>query len=147
MNKFVFLMPLFAGIALATQSVINGQLRTALINPYYTALISFIVGTIFCGVVVFLIRQPVPGIQAFSSIAWYKFSGGILGAFVVTAIIISMPKMSTSGLFALIVTGQLLTGFLFDTTGLLNVKISPISIYKITGALLLIIGAYLINKK
>ena len=147
MNKFIFLLPLFAGIALATQSVINGQLRTALINPYYTAFISFVVGTIFCGVIVFIIKQPVPGIRAFSSIAWYKFSGGILGAFVVTAIIISVPKMSTSGLFALIVAGQLLTGFLFDATGLLNVKISPISVYKITGALLLIIGAYLINIK
>ncbi len=58
-------MPLFAGIALATQSVINGQLRTALINPYYTALISFIVGTIFCGIIVLFIKQPVPGIRAF----------------------------------------------------------------------------------
>ncbi len=140
-------MPLFAGIALATQAVINGQLRTALINPYYTALISFVVGTIFCGIIVLFVKQPVPGIRAFSSIAWYKFSGGLLGAFVVTAIIISVPKMNISALFALIVTGQLLTGFLFDTTGLLNVKVSPVSIYKVTGALLLITGAYLINKK
>ena len=147
MNKLVFLLPLFAGIALATQSVINGQLRTELINPYYTALISFIVGSLFCGIIVLFMKQPVPGIKAFSHIEWYKFSGGILGAFVVTAIIISVPKMSTSALFALIVTGQLLTGFLFDATGLLNVKIFPITIYKITGALLLIFGAYLINKK
>jgi transporter family-2 protein len=71
----------------------------------------------------------------------------MLGAIVVTSVIIAVPKMSTSALFALLVAGQLLTGFLFDTTGMLGVKTSPITLYKISGAVMLIAGAYLINKK
>jgi transporter family-2 protein len=147
MNKSFFLLPIFAGIAIAIQAVINGQLRVSLSNPYYTAFISFITGTFICAVIVLLNKQPVPPLQIFTTIPWYKLTGGLLGAIVVTSVIIAVPKMSTSALFALLVAGQLLTGFMFDTTGMLGVKTSPITLYKISGALMLIAGAYLINKK
>ncbi len=147
MNKGFFLLPILAGIAIAIQAVINGQLRAALGNPYYTAFVSFITGTVACVLIVLLNKQPVPPLQVFSTIPWYKLTGGLLGAVVVTSVIIAVPKMSTSALFALLVAGQLLTGFMFDTTGVLGVKTSPITIYKMSGAIMLIAGAYLINKK
>lgn len=147
MNRGFFLLPIFAGIAIAIQAVINGQLRTSLQNPYYTAFISFITGTFICAVIVLFNKQPVPPIRIFTTIPWYKLTGGFLGVIVVTSVILAVPKMSTSALFALLVAGQLLTGFMFDTTGLLGVKASPITLYKLSGAVLLIAGAYLINKK
>ncbi len=95
MNKSFFLLPICAGVALAIQAVINGQLRVALSNPYYTAFISFITGTIICGIIVMLNKQSVPPVQIFTTISWYKLTGGMLGAIVVTSVIIAVPKMST----------------------------------------------------
>jgi transporter family-2 protein len=45
------------------------------------------------------------------------------------------------------VTGQLLTALLFDQLGLLGLARSPLTLSRLAGALLLIAGAYLLNRK
>ena len=50
-------------------------------------------------------------------------------------------------MFVLIVAGQLLTALVMDHFGVLGLRANPITMQKALGVLLVIGGAYLVNKK
>lgn len=147
MKLLYSILPLIIGIALTTQASINGQLRSAINSPLLATLLSFLVGTIFLVGVIFFSSQKIPSIATLTTIEWYKYTGGLLGAFIVLAVILSIQNINPSALFALIVAGQLITALLFEYFGLLDVKQSPLNWTKIIGVILLVVGVYLINRK
>ena len=145
--NWIILLPILAGVAVATQTAINGQLRIVVNSPLVAALISFSVGTLALIALVLVTRQEIPAISQQYGAATYKFMGGLLGAFFITSVIVSVQRMSVANLLALVVAGQLITALLFDHFGILGVKQSPVTLTRALGALALIAGAYLINKK
>ena len=145
--NWIILLPFIAGIAVSTQTAINGQLRTDVGSPLVAALISFIVGTLVLAALVLLTRQEVPELRQLAGVEWYKFMGGLLGAFFITTVIVSVQRLSVANLLALVVAGQLIIALVYDHFGVLGVKQSPITLTRFAGAAALIIGAYLINKK
>jgi bacterial/archaeal transporter family-2 protein len=146
--KFLFyILPIVAGVAMSIQSGINAQLRSAIQYPLLAALISFLGGTLALVVLLFFSKQPMPGMSVYSGIEWYKFIGGFLGAFIVYVALISVQEIGAANMFVLIVAGQLLTAVLMDHFGILGMKQNPISIQKLLGILLVIAGAWLVNKK
>jgi transporter family-2 protein len=78
---------------------------------------------------------------------WYKFSGGLLGVFVVFVALFTVKEIGAANMFVLIVAGQLLTALLMDHFGLLGMKGNPVSLQKLLGILLVVVGAFLVNKK
>lgn len=147
MKILFYLLPVLAGIAIAIQSGINSQLRTAVNNALLAAFISFIGGTIALAVMLLFSKQAFPTAGIYSTISWYKLTGGLLGAFVVMVAIVSVQKIGAANMFVLIVAGQLTTAVFMDHYGMLGLKTDPITIKKVVGILLLIAGAYLVNKK
>jgi bacterial/archaeal transporter family-2 protein len=147
MNYWIYGLPILAGVAMATQAGVNGQLRQAVGNPFTTAFLSFLVGTLSSGLVLLLSRQPFPGWQQLRSSPPYYYSGGLLGAFFVTAIILSVQRVGAATLFALLVFGQLLTALLYDHFGLLGLRENPLTGRALLGVLLLVTGVYLIYRR
>jgi transporter family-2 protein len=147
MKLLFYLLPVLCGIAIAVQAIVNGQLRVAIGSPLVAALISFLVGTLLLLVVILVTRQPVPPVATLRQVAWLKWTGGLLGAFFVTAVIISVQKIPSANLFALIITSQFITALLIDHFGWFGTTQSPVNALKIAGVVLLITGAYLIIKK
>lgn len=146
--KYIFyFLPLIAGIAMTTQAAVNAQLKAAIQSPLMAAFISFIIGTFVLGLAVVFSKEPLPSIRQVIQIDAYKYSGGLLGATFVTIIILSVQKIGSTNMFALIITGQLIASIVYEHFGLLGFKISSIQPYKLLGFLLLVIGAILINKK
>ena len=88
-----------------------------------------------------------PAISVYSGIEWYKFIGGLLGAFIVFVALISVQEIGASNMFVLMVAGQLATAMLMDHFAVLGLRENPISIQKLLGILLVIAGAWLVNKK
>lgn len=145
-NLYLFL-PFTIGIALTLQAAINGQLRAAINSSLMATLISFLVGTLFLVVIILILKENIPALSQFSTIRWYTYTGGILGAFIVMAVILSIKNINPSTLFALIVAGQLLTAIVFEQFGWLGIKQTDISWSKVSGIVLMIASVYLINKK
>ena len=145
--NWIVLLPLLAGIAVAFQTPINGQLRMLVSSPLLAALISFLLGTLVLAILVLVTKQQFPASSHLSGSDWYKFTGGILGAFFIVVMIVSVQRMSVANLLALVIAGQLITALLVDHFGLLGVKQSSITVTRALGAIALIIGTYLINKK
>lgn len=147
MKYLVFILPALAGITITTQAGVNSQLRVAVNNPVVAAFISFLTGTIILGAYIVATRQTVPGFSELRNIELYKYAGGLLGAFFVTVIILTVPKIGSANVFALVIAGQLFMALLYDHLGLFGFPQSDISVTKIVGVVLLVGGAYLINKK
>lgn len=147
MKYLFFVLPAFAGLTITTQAAVNSQLRFAVNNPWLAAFISFLVGTLFLGAVLLFTRQPLPSWATLSHIAWYKYTGGLLGSFFVTVIIFAVPRIGSANVFALLIAGQLFFALLYDHFGLFGFPQNSISWIKVFGVLLLVTGAYLINKK
>lgn len=146
--KYIFyILPALAGVTITTQAGVNSQLRVAINNPWLAAFISFFVGTCFLGLVLVVTRQPVPSFTQLKNIELYKFTGGLLGTFFVTVMILTVQKIGAANVFALVIASQLLMAMLYDHLGLFGIPQSGISWLKVLGALMLIGGAYLINKK
>jgi len=147
MKYLVFILPAIAGLTITTQAGVNSQLRVAVNNPWVAAFISFLVGTVILGLYIVATRQPFPSFTQLRGIELYKYTGGLLGAFFVTVIILTVQKIGSANVFALVIAGQLFMALLYDHLGLFGFPQSNISVTKMLGVILLVVGAYMINKK
>ncbi|MCI1189735.1 DMT family transporter [Hymenobacter sp. DH14] len=147
MKYFALLVLVLAGAALTTQSAVNSQLRGGLHSVMWAVLASYLVGTLAAALVLASTRAPLPTLAAVQGVKWYQWTGGALGMVYIAAITFSLQRVGAASLFALVVTGQLLTALLFDQLGLLGLVRSPLTLSRFAGALFLVAGAYLLNRK
>jgi len=146
--KFLFyLLPILAGVALTVQSGINSQLRAAIQHPLVAAFISFLVGTVALALILMLYKSAYPSFETYRSVSWYKYTGGLLGVFVVTVTLLAVARIGAANMFVLIIAGQLVTALVMDHFGILGVRENPITLQKLFGILLLVCGAYIVNRK
>lgn len=147
MKTLFYLLPVLVGVAITIQAGINSQLRQAIGNPLVASLISFLGGTLLLAIMVLFTKNSWPNPALYGNVQWYKFSGGLLGVFVVFVALFTVKEIGAANMFVLIVAGQLLTALLMDHFGLLGMKGNPVSLQKIIGILLVVAGAFLVNKK
>ncbi len=147
MKTLFYILPVLAGMAIMVQSGINAQLRTAVNHPVLAAFISFLAGSLALLVLLLFSRQPLPAWQVWSTISWYKFTGGLLGTLFIVVAILSVQKIGAANLIVLVVAGQLITAVIMDQYGAFGIKVSPVTLQKICGISLVMIGAYLVNRR
>jgi transporter family-2 protein len=138
------LLAFLGGIALAVQIGTNSSLRIALGTASLAALVSFLVGFAGLAVLALLMRLPLPSREAAASAPWWAWVGGLLGAFYVTTAALVGQRIGVTALLALTVTGQLLASLVIDQYGLLGMAQQGITLTKITGSLMLVVGVLLV---
>ena len=142
---FLFLA-LIAGAAIPLQTGVNSQLARWVGNSTLATTISFIVGTITLLVYSFAWRIPLPAMSELSQAPWWIWLGGLIGAFFLSTTTALASKMSIAVLVSLIITGQMLISLLLDHFGWLGFEVHPVNIWRILGAIFLIIGVALIRQ-
>ncbi|MFN2453450.1 MAG: DMT family transporter [Pyrinomonadaceae bacterium] len=141
----LFILALLAGASLAVQTGINSQLRVGLHNPFQAGLVSFTVGTLALALVA-LPQGLRWDVATMTDLPLWIWAGGLLGAYVVTALIIIAPRLGSSTLVGLILTGQVMTALVLDHYGLLGFPVQRLSLPRAFGAMLLIAGVVLIRR-
>ena len=146
-SRLLFIaMALALGAILPLQAAINARLaKTADNNPVMAAFVSFAVGTIALMIYLIIAGQFNFRYVSSSSPAWI-WTGGLLGTFFVAGIVILLPRLGVALAFSLVIAGQMITAVLFDQFGWMGLAVKEISLGKIAGAVLLIIGVILIRK-
>jgi len=86
-------------------------------------------------------------LRGIAGASWWELTGGFLGAFFVTLTIISVPRIGTTAVMAMVITGQLITGAMLDHFGAFGLRQVPFSPLRALGILLLASGAWLIIKR
>jgi len=140
---FYFFLMLVSGVFVALQPLINSNLaiRVGLVQ---SALVSFAVGTLALSVVSLTYGHG--DIKSLAGAPWWQFTGGILGAFFVTSIIMAVPRIGTAAALAATIASQLAAGALFDHFGLLGGRHIPMDIWRGAGMVMLVAGAALVLK-
>lgn len=149
-NLGVYLLLPFSilvGFSFASQAGINAQLRLGVSNPIQAAFISFLVGTIILGIIAFIQGGTWFKPNALTTIPWWAWLGGFLGAFNVAMSIFLAPKLGALVLAVSIVSGQVIASLALDQHGWLGYPKIDISVNRVLGAVFLIIGMILVAKK
>lgn len=101
------LLVILAGLFFATQSGVNARLaRTPGSNPPFSALQSFLIGTLCCFVFLLIWSRGFGGVDipmAFRSGPWWQWMGGFLGAGVVVVNVLEVPRLGAGSVSAVLV--------------------------------------------
>ncbi|WP_437192411.1 DMT family transporter [Planctomicrobium sp. SH527] len=136
---------LVAGL-IPIQGIVNGRLGIVLGNPLLAALISFLSGTIILVLIYFGMHGSLPRIPTDGSVAWYLYTGGLIGCIYVTAVLMLIPIIGPANVLAASVVGQLIVALLVEHWGLFGLPQHSISGLRIFGAMLLIFGTWMIQR-
>ncbi|MBI9087147.1 MAG: DMT family transporter [Desulfobacterales bacterium] len=143
---FYILLALVAGACLPTQAGINVHLGLWTRSSVLAAAISFAVGTLALIAYALGTRIPLPAAEGLAGRPWWIWSGGVLGAFFVTATVILAPRLGAAAMLALIIAGQMVASLLLDHFGLLGYAVHPVNGWRMLGVALLVAGVVLIRR-
>lgn len=135
-----------AGLVLPIQAGLNARMAKNIGHPIFATTISFMVGTISLIAYSIAARLPTDQLKNFTQASWSEWIPGALGAFYVAATVILVPKLGAALTFALIIAGQMIISVILDHYGLIGIPLKQVSMGRIAGILLLIIGVILIRK-
>lgn len=148
-----FLIPValvaIAGSAVAMQPAFNGQLAQLLNSPLRAALVSFSAGLLILAVLVcgMAFRTGLPTGRELARVPLHLwFIGGSLGAFFVAVSAWSAPRIGVGAFFATLIAAQLIAAIIIDHYGLIGLDVRPVSLLRIAGAALLVVGAILVTR-
>lgn len=136
-----------AGLGLAVQAAANARLREGVQSPALSALLSFVIGGAVLAVLTVsgaLGRGRLTGLGALPAWAWL---GGIFGAIYVCAAVVSVPRIGTALVIASAVFGQMAAALALDTFGWFGVPRIPVNPWRIAGAVFLLIGVIMMQRK
>jgi transporter family-2 protein len=145
MDKILWIgVAALAGCLIPLQGALNARLGTAVASPLHASLVSFAIGTAALGAYVIATRQAVfwPG---FAAAPWYVWFGGLCGAFCLTAIILTFPKLGPGLTFGLVIAGQLFVAVVLEHFNILVAQPHPISLLRVAGVGLVLGGVALIR--
>lgn len=142
----IFILMFFgiiAGMVLANQNPVNAYLRIFVISPYMASLISFSVGAVFMAIVTLISGRPLlPTISEIVNNPWWLWLGGVIAAIYLTSNILLFPKLGAVQTVILPILGQVLMGTIIDSLGLFGTKLIPLTMIRILGVIILLIGMF-----
>ena len=136
----------FAGGALISlQAPTNSMLARAGGSPVLAALISFAVGTLAL-LAVWLASGNRPGSEAFGKLPHFAWYGGLYGAFFVAAAAFAAPRIGIASLITIGIAGQIVAALALDHFGVLGLPKDAVTLTKLAGAALVLIGVVLVRR-
>lgn len=135
-----------AGVGLPIQTSVNTRLRKKVDSPYNASLVSFVVALLFLSALLLITGQGlhIPLAQLLNEPAWI-WIGGICGLVFLTGNILLFSKLGGVQTVVLPVLGQILMGLIIDNFGLFYSQKTPLSVFRIAGAVMVILGVVLVS--
>ncbi len=140
----LYALAFVAGLLLTVQVGLNAVLRNAFGSPGLAALANFLVGTVGLFAYVLITRAQWPSRTVLSGAPAWAWFGGLLGAFYVASSVVVGLRLGAAALLALTVFGQLAASLVVDNYGWLGFPQHPLTLARVAGAFLLLVGVILI---
>ena len=140
---FIVLIGLIGGAAVGLQSPLAGAISQRLGGTAGSFFVH-LSGTIFSSAL--LLLRGGENLRDWRTLPWYLFTVGLFGLVLYQTIAVTLPRLGSMTMITLIIIGQLLVGMLIDHFGWLGVAVHPISLNRVLGVLVLMLGGYLIAR-
>lgn len=129
------------GIGLPIQTSINSRLKNSVGSPFVASLISFAIGTTFLAIITLFENGSLFfSSKIFEQQPWWLWIGGLLGVIYLTSNILLFPKLGSVQTVIMPIMGQIIMGLLIDNFGLFKSLVKPLTLTRLIGALLVILG-------
>jgi len=145
------LIAVIAGGFIALQATMNARLGVHFNNVWlaivYAFFISFILTSVWFAAVYFKTLKSQVILLQLSAVPWYLWFASVFSVLGVGAMYWLIPKMGTGIMMSYALIGQLIVAMLISHFGLFDSPQKLLSISKVIGSILLIVGVVLINKE
>lgn len=142
----LFLLVALGGVGLSLQMAWNVRLRASTGSAVLTTIISVVV-TLLSLALVWVSGATERGtIPAFNSLPKWAWFGGVFAAYYLVASLVAIPKLGVAVVFALVIAGQMVSALILDATGAFGGVQIALTLPRVLGTALLLIGVILIQK-
>lgn len=135
-------LALGAGLAGAAQVAVQGRLG-ARIGSFEAVVVASVVTLVFLVPLVLVLRRGVGGLSELGGVPRWMLLGGLLGGFIVLSVTIAGPRIGTTATVALLIAGQLVAATAIDRLGWFGFERVGLTPIRVTGIVLLVVGAAL----
>lgn len=138
---------LFAGSLIALQSLVNPLLGKSLGHPFHAAIVSFVMGLMALLILTTVTQAGLPSLEKVVAVPKVLLLGGVIGAVFVTTVIYCMPHIGVANVVMASLCGQILFSLFLDHVGAFGIDKYELDARRLAGALLIIVGVFIINYK
>ena len=153
-GEVIFIIGALAcGAVCAIQVAINGTLGRLTYSFLHTTLISMMVGLIstiilMMAIVIFKGKNEIfdKNIYAIDKpkFKWWMLLGGVCAFIIIASNVIAAPVIGTGMVTVMNLVGQMSGGIIIDSTGFLGIEKKPLTVNKVVGICLMIVGTAVI---
>ena len=136
----------FVGGLIALQAPINSVLGKS-IGTFAAASVSFLIGTAALVALTVTVGGGFGDLGEARGLGAEYFLGGLLGAAYVTTVLVSVRTLGAGGVTAATIAGQLTASVVIDRLGVLGLEEKPLSVPRLIGVVLLVVGTYLVVRE
>ena len=137
--RLAVLLAMLAGISVALQTSLNAGAQRA-VGPFVLVAISgSTTGLVGLSVALFLGRPEFNG-----RAVGYSLASGVLGALIVGSIAVAASQGGVARALSLVIGTQLIFSLILDRLGLFGADASDVSLLKVVGVALILIGGILV---
>ena len=144
-TRLAIIFSLAAGIAGAAQASISGALGRR-VGTVGAAGFGVILAAILVFALALVLGRGGSVVAAIHEPLWL-WLGGLFGAMIVLAIAYAPPRIGTFATVALLIAGQLAAGAMIDAFGWFGSQRIPVTISRVSGLILVAVGAALTLKR
>ncbi|MBP5857441.1 DMT family transporter [Marivibrio halodurans] len=139
------LIAAFCGMCLALQAPVNASMSKTLGSPVLAATISIGISFLLMAAV-WLTWDRGGSVAQIKALPWWAFLGAVFGAIFVVGSIMVAPVTGIALLFVCVIAGQLIGASVADHFGAFGLPVEQISLTKALGLLMVLGGAYLVQR-
>lgn len=138
----MLLLAFTMGAMLAVYLPMNSMISHYVGSPITTNVIFFLIALV-TSLVVLALFGDFRTLYSLNKVPSYLFLTGVVSAFMILGTTFLIPKIGARRMFILIVSGQIMMAMLVSHFGALGSPKDPVTLKKMVGALLLVMGAVL----
>jgi len=141
MLPFYLSLAIISGLCMSFQSPANATLSRYTGNLQATC-VSF--GTGMLCVAVLMLTMGDGNLSKITDASWWQLLGGTYGIYIVLVLTYAMPRLGAALTSTILTLGQITTGMILDTFGLLQLPKVPLAPARVAGALIVLAGIILV---
>jgi len=138
---------LLVGAGFPVQAGINATIAQYHGHPLLAAFTNTTVASLVLLVAILALRVPWPSPMGMAAAPWWAWTGGALGAFFVLSSLILAPKLGAAAFVATTIVGTMAASLAIDHFGLLAYRPQPVTLLRLSGAVLVVAGMLMIQWK
>ena len=145
MNIFYALLAVLSGSLFPTQTAVNAQLGRLVGGALPATIVSFVVGLLALGGLWLAFSREWAPAATWGAIPPWLFVGGLLGASFLGLSVFLVPRLGSATTLCLVIAGQVVTSILIDRFGLFGLPVRDMSVPRIVGATLVVVGVFIVR--